>query len=90
MSTGIFVSMMHIYRREPRVSMLVVKLEAHYFKKAVGITTFTCNDGNAISDTIERAITSGEGQAIIAKSTGVNDAGERVAEFFITWSYKAK
>jgi hypothetical protein len=89
MSTGI-LSMMHIYKREPRVSMLVIKLEANYFKKAVGITTFSCNDGNAISDAVEKAITIGEGQTIITRSTGVNNAGEIVAEFFITWSFKSK
>ena len=89
MSTGI-LSMMHIYKREPSVSMLVIKLEANYFKKAVGVTTFTCNDGKAISDTIEKAIAAGEGQRITARSIGVNEAGEMVAEFFITWSFKAK
>jgi hypothetical protein len=89
MSTGT-LGLMHVYKRSPGVSMLVIKLEANYFKKATGITTFICNDGLAISNTIEAAISSGEGQAITAKSVGVNDAGEIVAEFFITWSFKAK
>jgi hypothetical protein len=89
MSTGT-LGLMHVYKRSPAVSMLVIKLEANYFKKATGLTTFICNDGLAISDTIEAAIATGEGQTIIAKSAGINNAGEIVAEFFITWSFKAK
>ena len=70
--------------------MLVINLEANYFKKAIGITTFTCNDGLVIQQTIENAIANGEAQTIKAKSVGVNEAGEIVAEFFITWSFKKK
>jgi hypothetical protein len=89
MSTGT-LGLMHIYKRQPFVSMLVIKLEANYFKKAVGVTTFTCSDGKKIQETIEKAIANGEAQTIIAKSVGVNEAGETVAEFFITWSFKKK
>ena len=39
---------------------------------------------------IEEAIKTGEGKAITTTSVGKNDAGEIVAEFFITWSFKAK
>src|SRR5215813_13773421 len=34
MSTG-SLSMMHVYKRKPPVSMLVLKVESEYFKKAV-------------------------------------------------------
>lgn len=89
MSTGL-LSMMNTYKRQPAISMLVTGLEATYFKKATGTTTFICEDGNAIRNTIEEAIQSGEGKSIKAKSTGYNDQGELVAEFFITWSFKVK
>jgi len=89
MSTGI-LSLMHIYKRYPPVSMLVIKLEANYFKKATGITTFTCSNGNEIRQTIENAINNGEAQTIKAKSVGLNENGEPVADFFITWSFKKK
>src|SRR5580698_8202201 len=65
MSTGT-LGLMHIYKRNPAISMLVIKLEANYFKKAVGITTFTCNDGKGIQQTIENAIANGEAQMITA------------------------
>jgi hypothetical protein len=35
MSTGV-LAMAHVYKRKPAISMLVVKMEAEYFKKATG------------------------------------------------------
>ncbi len=89
MSTGT-LSMMHLHKRIPAVSMLVVKLEAVYFKKATGITQFTCNDGQALKNAIEQAIATKEGQMFTATANGINTAGEKIADFFITWSFKAK
>lgn len=70
--------------------MLVIKTESEYFKKATGITTFSCEDGILIKQVIEDAISTGEARTITAKSTGRNNTGEVVAEFKITWSFKAK
>jgi len=89
MSTGV-LGLAHIYKRNPGVSMLVVTISGNFFKKAVGRTTFICTDGLLIKQTIEAAIASGEGKTVVAKSTGTNRDGEVVAEFFITWSFKAK
>lgn len=89
MSTGL-LGMMHTYKTVPPISMLVLGIEGNYFKKATGITMFTCEDGDAINNTILDAIDSGEGRSIKAKSVGRNNEGELVAEFFITWSFKVK
>jgi hypothetical protein len=89
MSTGV-LAMSHIYRKKPPVSMLVVKSEANFHKKATGLISFTCNDGEAIAETIGRARATGEGQTVRAHSVGKNEAGDIVAEFFITWSFKTK
>ncbi len=89
MSTGL-LSIINIYKRQPAVSMLVTGLEAVYHKKATAITIFICEDGLAIFNTIEDAIKTGEAKSFKAKSTGRNKHGELVAEFFITWSFKAK
>jgi Domain of unknown function (DUF4442) len=89
MSTGL-LAMLNTYNSKPAVSMLVIGLEASYFKKATGITTFTCEDGDAINAVVRDAVITGEARSIKAKSTGRNDNGEIVAEFFITWSFKAK
>ena len=89
MSTGA-LALGHLYKRKPAVSMLVVRTEGEYFKKAVDKTTFICEEGSQIKRMIEEAVESGEGRTIRAKTIGKNKAGELVAEFFITWSFKSK
>lgn len=89
MSTGA-LAMAHLYKRNPPVSMLVVKVESEYFKKAVGRSTFTCEEGDTILKAIEESTATGEGRTVRAKSVGRNKEGEVVAEFFITWSFKVK
>jgi Domain of unknown function (DUF4442) len=89
MTTGV-LGLAHIYKRNPAVSMLVVNINGTFLKKATGKTTFTCIDGLLIKQTIEDAIADGQGKTVTAKSTGTNADGEVVAEFLITWSFKAK
>ena len=89
MSTGA-LALGHLYKRKPAVSMLVIKTEGEYFKKAVDKTTFVCEAGSEIKKMIEEAIATGESRAIRVKTIGKNKAGELVAEFYITWSFKAK
>jgi hypothetical protein len=80
----------HLYKKKPAVSMLVVKTEGEYFKKAVDKTAFVCEDGLEIKKMIEEAVATGEARTIKAKTIGKNRSGELVAEFYITWSFKAK
>ena len=89
MSTGA-LALAHLYKSEPPVSMLVVKVESEYFKKATGRTSFVCNDGKLLQQAIEETIATGEARTVKAKSVGTNKEGEVVAEFFITWSFKSK
>jgi CTP:phosphocholine cytidylyltransferase-like protein len=89
MSTGL-LAFGQVYNRTPKVSMLVVKMDAQFIKKGTGILYFTCSDGAAIEKAIDDAIRTNEGQAIVSKSIGTNEKGETVAEFNFTWSFKAK
>ena len=89
MSTGL-LAMVHTYKSNPSISMLVTGLEASYFKKATGVTTFTCTQGLEISQTIDKAVKTSKGISIKVTSTGINEAGEVVAVFNITWSFKVK
>lgn len=89
MSTGL-LAFGHLYQRTPKVSMLVVKMEAEYFKKGTGKLYFTSDDGNAVEQAINKAIQTGEGQTLICKSVGTNEKAEIVAVFNFTWSFKAK
>jgi Domain of unknown function (DUF4442) len=89
MSTGA-LALGHLYKRQPAISMLVVKTEGEYFKKAIDKTTFVCEDGLQIKKMIEEAVESGEGKIVRAKTIGKNKAGDLVAEFYITWSFKTR
>jgi len=89
MSTGA-LALGHLHKRNPPVSMLVVKTDGEYFKKATDKTTFVCEDGMQIKQMIDEASATGEARTIRAKSIGKNVAGDIVAEFYITWSFKSK
>lgn len=84
------LGMAFIYKRKPSVSMLVLKVEASYFKKAVGHTRFICEDGELFRTSIEDAIATGEARVVEAKTVGRNEAGEIVCEMRVSWSFKAK
>ena len=88
-STGI-LCMGALYNRNPAVSMLVVKSDGQYYKKAVGKILFTCSDGKAINDAVEQAITTGESTTINCYTVGKNEQGEVVADFHFTWSFKVR
>lgn len=80
----------YIYKQPKKVSMLVVKMEADYFKKGTGKIKFTSNDGKAIENAINETIRTGEGVTLICESIGKNEADQIVASFKFTWSFKAK
>lgn len=88
-STGI-LCLGALYKRQPAVSMLVVKNEGFFYKKATGKVVFLCKDGDKIIAAIEQSIQSGEGTTVTCNSKGTNEVGELVAEFNFTWSFKAK
>lgn len=89
LSTG-SLSMGSLYKRTPAVSMLVVKSEGNYFKKAVGKISFTCTMGKEINQVVEQAITTSTSQSIRVQTIGKNEQGDVVAEYFFTWSFKSK
>jgi len=89
MSTGA-LCLVHSYKRKPPVSMLVTKVESEYFKKAVGRTSFICDNGALIREAVEQAVESREAKTVRAKSVGRNREGAIVAEFYVTWSFKVR
>lgn len=89
MSTGV-LAMIITYKKHPAVSMLVVKMEANYYKKATSTIYFTCEEGLLIKNTVNEAIDTGDGKTITVKSVGKNKSDELIAEFFFTWSFKIK
>jgi hypothetical protein len=89
MSSGVLV-LNGVYESKPAVSMLIVKNQAIYHKKAVGTITFTCADGKLISEYVNKAKTTGESISIDTTSIGKDEKGDIVAEFIFTWSMKVK
>ena len=79
-----------VYKRQPAISMLVVKMEVDFVKKATGIILFTCDEGEKIQEQINQSIQDGEAKTFVCTSTGKNELNETVAVFNITWSVKAK
>ena len=89
MSTGV-LAMAHTYQLQPAVSMLVLRIEGNFSKKATGITTFICEEGYIVKQVIRDAAASGKATTATLRSVGTNRENEIVAEFSITWSFKVK
>jgi hypothetical protein len=89
MSTGLLI-INGTYRSNPAISMLIISNQATYHKKAVGKITFTCSDGKYIAETVEKAKQTKEAYVVALRSVGVDETGDKVAEFVFSWSMKAK
>ncbi|MBS4044413.1 MAG: DUF4442 domain-containing protein [Chitinophagaceae bacterium] len=89
LSTGV-LAFAQIYKRQPTVSMLVVKLEAEFYKKAVGKIVFTCKNGDEVIAAIEDTIATKQGVTVACTSVGIDEKGDEVAKFIFTWSFKSK
>ncbi len=88
LSTGLLVQT-HIMGKG-RWSMLVVKTEIEFFKKATGRIVFSCNEGTLVTESIARSLESREPQQFIMTSIGKNDEGTLVTKMKLTWSVKRK
>ncbi|WP_298391215.1 DUF4442 domain-containing protein [Hydrotalea sp.] len=89
LSTGI-LAFANIYQQPVKISMLVVNMQAQFFKKATGVIQFTCDNGLAIQAAIQKTITTNEAITLVCESTGRNQENEVVAYFTFTWSFKRK
>ncbi len=89
LSTGI-LAMLPLYEQTPALSMLITKTEGQFHKKAKGLVTFTCEDGLIIKQCVKEAMTSGKTTSIAARSIGKDAAGNVVATFVFTWSFRIK
>ena len=72
------------------IAMLVVGLRVTYTKKLVGEGVFTFEDVAGMKAGIDRAAASDLPQALAARSVGRDLAGEAVAEFEVSWSFKRR
>lgn len=88
-TTGALV-MYQIKESGKSISMLVAQNKAVFTKKATGLITFKCVEGNLIKETIDKAVASGEGQTIWLTSIGVNEKGEQVSEMKFEWTVRLR
>ena len=89
LTTGALV-MYQIKKSGKNISMLVANNKANYSKKAIGRITFSCNEGHAIKEAIQKTIASGEGETIWLKSIGIDEKGDQVSEMDFEWSIRLK
>ncbi|HNM33245.1 MAG TPA: DUF4442 domain-containing protein [Chitinophagales bacterium] len=89
MASGAMVQM-YTHKVKPSVSMFVTGCKGNFMKRAVGITTFICNDGLRIAEAVQETIATGEGRTVICSSQGFNNKGELLLEFDFEWSIKAR
>ncbi|MFZ4106932.1 DUF4442 domain-containing protein [Flavobacterium sp.] len=89
LTTGALV-MYQIKKSKKNISMLVTNINGNFTKKARGQITFTCSDGELISEAIQKAIVSTVGQTLSLKSIGVDEEGAIVSEMDFEWSIRLK
>jgi hypothetical protein len=71
------------------INMIVAHVDAKFDKRAKGKITFICKAGKQINTAMENAAKHGKPIFYEAFCYAVNQAGEQVANFTITWQFKA-
>ncbi len=89
LSTGALI-MMKIQALNKNVSMLVIRNNASFNKKAKGLITFSCDQGNLVDEALEKALATGDGQTLVLTSKGIDLSGDEVSSFDFEWSLKVK
>ena len=89
LSTGALI-MMKIQALNKNVSMLVIRNNASFNKKAKGLITFSCDQGNLVDEALEKALATGDGQTLVLTAKGIDLSGDEVSSFDFEWSLKVK
>ncbi len=84
------IGLMAIEGKKPSVATIIIDMQAEFPKKATDKVTFTCEDGLAIFEAVEKAVSSGEAATVTAKTIGKMDDGTVVSIFHFTWSFKQR
>ena len=89
LSTGALI-IMKIQALNKNVSMLVIRNNASFNKKAKGLITFSCDQGNLVDEALEKALATGDGQTLVLTAKGIDLYGDEVSSFDFEWSLKVK
>lgn len=71
-------------------SMLLVKIETTFHKKANQTAFFTCAENQKAQEMVNKAIESNEPQTFTLKSIGKDAQGNLLSETLVTWSVKKR
>jgi hypothetical protein len=74
----------------PSVATFVVGCDSKFVNRALGVTTFVCNDGALIKSEVQKASENGEARIFTTATNGYSEDGKLVAEFIFTWSIKGR
>lgn len=88
-STGI-MCLQALEKFDEDISLLVVRVEAEFLKKATATVSFTCLDEGSLMRVLQESVKNREAQKITLHSTGSDGDGDTVAEFKVTWSFKPR
>ncbi len=89
MASGALVQM-YTHKSNPSISMFVTGCAGKFTKRAIGITTFICNDGQLIADTIQQTIDTNTAQTIQSNVKGYDKENVMLVDFNFEWSIKAR
>ena len=89
LATGALI-IMKIKQLNRNMSMLVIKNESQFTKKAKGQIIFSCTQGKEIDMLLKKAIETGAGQTITLTAEGRDASGDVVSVFNFLWSVKLK
>jgi hypothetical protein len=72
------------------IALIIVKTEAHFYKKAKSKLTFICTDYSEYINGLETLTQPGDTVQVTAKAVGCDEDGNEVATFYFTWAFKRK
>ncbi len=88
LATGL-LALAELQGRAP-VSMLITHIEGDFLKKAAQTLYFTCDEGSAVMECIQRAIESGHAQTLRMTAVGRLPDQTEAARIVVTWSFKRR
>lgn len=74
--------------KSTKFSMLLLTVNAHYHKKAVGKIIFQCTEGLSVDQYIQKMLQNPDGLKIELPVKAINETGDVVADFVFQWSCK--
>ena len=89
LTTGMLITQA-ITSSKKNISMLVLNNKANFSKKAKGLISFNCYQGEKINETINRLLKSKKPQILWVKSVGKDESGYVVSSFEFEWTLMLK